>query len=148
MLCSVYQCVRTDQQFEVIHVFALFNAFLLQKLKTRIKELEDSRRVLELSSLESYSALCATEDDFSSVSHSSNQLQQHIDQLEFDKDELSTKYEELKVLCFPNIVMVVTLFLLCRMNTWSLEKNITAYISIINSLKWYIVAMLSRYFEQ
>ena len=70
----------------------------------RVKELEDCQLqeqsfTMSLPTSPIPSTICATHDDDQSLSmsSSSNQLQEHIDQLKFDKDELETKYDELKV---------------------------------------------------
>ena len=79
---------------------------LLQKLSERVKELEEKNYLLQEQSFSPSlptsplpSTMCTNPDDdeLLSVSSSSSQLQEHIDQLKFDKDEIETKYEEIKV---------------------------------------------------
>lgn len=75
------------------------NVPLFQKLSARIKELEENNsKLLEQSlTLSLPSSPFSTVHDDDSLSSSSSQLQEQIDQLEFDKDELEAKYEEMKV---------------------------------------------------
>ncbi len=65
-------------------------------MSERVKELEDNNKLLQeqsfMPSLPTSplpSTTCTHPDD--------DQLQEHIDQLKFDKDEMETKYEEIKV---------------------------------------------------
>lgn len=65
-----------------------------------MKELEENSSLLQEQSL-AFSLPTSPvstlyEDDFS-VSSSSNQLQEQIEQLEFDKEEMEAKYDEIKV---------------------------------------------------
>ena len=64
---------------------------MLQKLSLRVKELEET-------SVQDQDAPNIHDDDSLSVSSSNSQLQEQIDQLEFDRDELDAKYAELKVI--------------------------------------------------
>lgn len=71
-----------------------------QKISVSIKELEENNNLLEESvtfSLPTSPVPIMQEDDYLSVSSSSSQLQEQVDQLEFDRDEMEAKYEEIKV---------------------------------------------------
>lgn len=74
----------------------------MQKLRARVNELDERNTQLEeqstlVLSLPNSPSPAMNEDDYLSVSSASSLLQQHIGQLEFDRDEMGAKYEEVEV---------------------------------------------------
>lgn len=65
-------------------------------MSLRVKELEETSIQDQVHLMSSHSPKIH-EDDTLSISSSSSQLQEQIDQLEFDRDELDAKYTEMKV---------------------------------------------------
>ena len=75
----------------------------MQKLRARVNELDERNTQLAeqstlLLSLPNSPSPAMNEEDYLSVSSASSLLQQHIGQLEFDRDEMGAKYEEVEVL--------------------------------------------------
>lgn len=65
-----------------------------------MKELEENSNLLQEQSLTfslPTSPVSTLYEDNFSVSSSSSQLQEQIEQLEFDKEEMEAKYDEIKV---------------------------------------------------